>query len=115
MLLAFFEDSLFKLKEWILLFFQIFIDAFEALGDLLVVGKDEFEIKVGGIAQGVDAAFGVWHGGIGEYADDVSDSVNVAQRGEALTHAFLLNAGEIDILHRGISDFFWMVELGEFA
>jgi hypothetical protein len=44
-----------------------------------MVGKDEFEVQVGGVAQRVNGAFGMRNAGVVKNADDVGDRVHFAK------------------------------------
>ena len=78
-----------------------------------MIGKDQFEIQIGGVAQRIDSALGVGHAGIVENANHVSDGIDITQRGQAFAHAFFLHAGQIHILHGGVRDFLGVIQLGE--
>jgi len=113
--LALFENTLLMLEQRVLLFLQVLFDPFQALGNLIVVRKNQLKIEIGGIAKRIDAALGMRHAGIVEDANDVGDGIHIAQRSEAFAHALFLHAGEIHVLHRGVGDLLWVVELGKFA
>jgi hypothetical protein len=89
---ALFENSFLQFVLWVFLFLQFFVELFKALGNLFVIGKDELEFEVGGIAEGIDAAFCVGHAGVVKYADDVGDGIDFAERGQRIAHAFFLHA-----------------------
>ena len=101
-----FEDRIF-------LFLEVFVEPFEPPGDLIVVRENQFQLEVGGVAQRVNAAGGVRDGRIVEHADDVGDGVDFAKRCERVAVAVFLHASHVDVLHGGVGDFFWVVELGQ--
>jgi hypothetical protein len=108
-----FKDTLFVFQNRILLFLEVLFNALKAFADLVVVGEDEFQVEVGGVAKRIDTTLGVRDRGIVEDADHVSDGVDVAERGEAFAHAFFLDAGKIDVLNGGVGDFLGVIEFGE--
>jgi hypothetical protein len=110
---ALFQNCFFQFEILVGFLFEIFFETLEALVDLFEVGKNQFQFEVGDIAQRIDGAFGVRDAGIVEDADNVGDGVDFAERGEGFAHAFFLHAAEVDVLHRGVSDFFGVIESGE--
>ena len=110
---ALFQNVFFLFEQLVGLLLEVLIDAFEALGNLFVIGKDQLEIEIGGIAQRIDGALGVRHAGIVKDADHMGDGVHVAKRSEAFAHALFLHAAQVNVLHRGVGDFLRVVELGQ--
>ena len=85
------------------------------------VGEEEFGVDDVDVVDGVDAAGDVDDFGVVEAADDVSDGVGGADMAEELiAEAFALGgafdeAGDVDELHGGGDEGFWLDELGDFG
>ena len=107
------QDQL-LLENRLLLFLQIFFHALDAPRDLIEVGEHQFEIEHLGVAQRIDRARGVSHGGIVENAQHVRQRVHFPQRRKhgGILRAVLHHPADVNVFDRRIRNFFRIVKLG---
>ena len=114
-LLAAQQQRLLVLERRLFFSLEVFLQALEPALDLLEVGEHQFEVQRDGVAQRVDAAGRVRHGGIVEDAQHVRQRVHFAQRREdgGIARAALGHAADVHVVDGGVGHLARLVERGE--
>ncbi len=97
---------------------EVFLHALQAALDLFEVGEHQLQIERLRVAQRIDAARRMRHGGIVEDAQHVGQRVHFAQRRQRgiARSLFFRGAGDaahVHVFHRGVGDLFRLIKRGQ--
>jgi hypothetical protein len=109
------EDGALVLEAGVFLLLEVLVDALDAANDLVVIGQEQFEIEVGGVAQRVNRAGRVRHGGIFEDAEDMGERVHIAKRSEdgGVAGRDFMKAADVHVLNYSVGDLLGVEERSE--